>query len=245
MHVDPGSPAGKEYAIPIERARREAAGGTGIAGAKSTGRRGAAVPIFGQGIKPQKLKPRKRKRARVPHPQRAVPRADGVASPAVQAALRTPSTTGWTAGIIGAVVVAAALVALAIALPWLSSRDEGLPVDGELLSAAARLVVAYGVAAAFGVSVGALLHSQIGAVVGIFAWFLVVEPIVVGLIGLAVNGDENPVAGYVPGSAMDAVVSTGGTDVPRPLVGTAVALGYAAAIFLAGAALTVRRDVAS
>jgi hypothetical protein len=50
VHVDPGSPAGKEYALPLDQARREArGGGSGGAGQKSPTGRSA---LFGEGIKP-------------------------------------------------------------------------------------------------------------------------------------------------------------------------------------------------
>jgi hypothetical protein len=47
VHVDPESPTGREYDIPIERARREAAPtpGTAAGGSRSTG-----APLFGEGI---------------------------------------------------------------------------------------------------------------------------------------------------------------------------------------------------
>ena len=164
-----------------------------------------------------------------------------LAEPRRERVLAAKLAAGGLAGL--AIGVAAALLGMAIALPWLSSRGESLPVDGELLGAAARLVVAYGVAVAFGVAVGGLFHSQIGAVIGVFVWFLVVEPIVIGLTGLVTDFDDNPVARYLPGTVMDGIVSTGG-DAPRPALATALAIAYVAAIFAAGAAVTVRRDVA-
>jgi hypothetical protein len=46
VHVDPNSPAGKEYALPLEEARRNAApSGQGSAGATDSGN-----PLFGAGI---------------------------------------------------------------------------------------------------------------------------------------------------------------------------------------------------
>jgi hypothetical protein len=57
VHIDPGSPAGKEYALPIEQARRDAVppgggpgggGGGGGAGGGSSGPGGS--PLFGAGI---------------------------------------------------------------------------------------------------------------------------------------------------------------------------------------------------
>jgi hypothetical protein len=50
VFVDPDSPAGKEYAIPLEQARREAAGGaSGREGGGDAGGSGAQ-PLFGVGI---------------------------------------------------------------------------------------------------------------------------------------------------------------------------------------------------
>src|SRR4051794_146289 len=57
VHVDPGSPAGKEYVIPLEGARREASGaGGGSTDASGGGGGGDAgpAPLFGAGIKAAK-----------------------------------------------------------------------------------------------------------------------------------------------------------------------------------------------
>jgi hypothetical protein len=45
VHVDPNSPAGKEYALPLDSARREASGG-----ASSGSSSGDSAPLFGAGI---------------------------------------------------------------------------------------------------------------------------------------------------------------------------------------------------
>jgi hypothetical protein len=57
VHVDPGSPAGKEYAIPLESARREGAGGGAQGsgdksgtGSGNKGASGSSPPLFGAGI---------------------------------------------------------------------------------------------------------------------------------------------------------------------------------------------------
>jgi hypothetical protein len=49
VFVDPDSPAGKEYAIPIEQARRQASGSPGGSAAEPGGR-AAQAPLFGAGI---------------------------------------------------------------------------------------------------------------------------------------------------------------------------------------------------
>jgi len=50
VHVDPGSPSGKQYAIPLTQARRDA-GGQGAAPATAGD---TSAPAFGAGIKPSR-----------------------------------------------------------------------------------------------------------------------------------------------------------------------------------------------
>jgi hypothetical protein len=45
VHVDPDSPAGKEYALPLDSARQDASGGSG-----GTGAAGQSAPLFGAGV---------------------------------------------------------------------------------------------------------------------------------------------------------------------------------------------------
>src|ERR1700761_8477411 len=47
VHVDPGSPAGKQYAIPIPSARSETSGQSGSSGSGSSN-----PPLFGVGVTP-------------------------------------------------------------------------------------------------------------------------------------------------------------------------------------------------
>ncbi len=50
VFVDPDSPAGKEYASPLEQARRDAAGGGGAGGGGGSSGGSAGQPLFGVGI---------------------------------------------------------------------------------------------------------------------------------------------------------------------------------------------------
>jgi hypothetical protein len=54
--VDPGSPAGTEYQLPVDRAREQASGGGSGAPGSSTGSTGSTgtAPLFGEGVKPSK-----------------------------------------------------------------------------------------------------------------------------------------------------------------------------------------------
>lgn len=57
--VDPGSPAGTEYQLPIERARDEA-GGTSDAPSGSRGSTGGEAPLFGAGVERETETPSKK-----------------------------------------------------------------------------------------------------------------------------------------------------------------------------------------
>jgi hypothetical protein len=52
VHFDPESPAGKEYALPLQQARNEAlgTGGGEAGGGQGGGGSGAAAPLFGVGV---------------------------------------------------------------------------------------------------------------------------------------------------------------------------------------------------
>jgi hypothetical protein len=52
VHLDPGSPAGKEYAIPVEQERRIGRSGASSSGDSSPGSTaGASTQLFGSGIR--------------------------------------------------------------------------------------------------------------------------------------------------------------------------------------------------
>jgi hypothetical protein len=83
--VDPNSPTGKEYALPLDTARREAAGVKGKAATK-----GESAPLFGEGIEAAgnaAPSPRKTTSSRATSPSKANGAA-GVAGDAPAAAAR-------------------------------------------------------------------------------------------------------------------------------------------------------------
>lgn len=145
--------------------------------------------------------------------------------------------------------VAFALVALAataaVALPWLASRGEPLALDGQALEAVARLVLAFALYAVVGAAVGAILQGQVGTIVTIFVWFLVVESLV-GVLSqllLADFGDPDPLTPYLPGSALGGVVGGQGSEfMLRGPAATGVALLYVVALVGLGWLSITRRD---
>ncbi len=141
------------------------------------------------------------------------------------------------AGIAGVLIgCLAALVAFAIAIPWLATDGDSLG-GGDTQVAVLRLVGSFAFAALIGVAVGTLIHSQIGAIVATFAWFLLMEPLVWGL-GELVDWSLRP---YLPGSALDALISTDDELLSAPS-GLLLSLAYVGALFAAGTLLTLRRD---
>jgi ABC-2 type transport system permease protein len=93
--------------------------------------------------------------------------------------------------------------------------------------------------AAIGVGVGALIRSQVPTLIGICAWLLFVEGLLVGdLTGV---GD---VGRFAPGAAAAAISGQDPDTLLAPAAGLVLLALYAAAASLAGALATDRRDVA-
>ncbi len=157
------------------------------------------------------------------------PRRARVVWAKVWACVLTGSVFGLTAGAVAVAAGAAAFRARGIDL-----RLDG--VDYVLLVAGATGAAALW--AAIGVGVGALVRHQVPTVVGICAWLLFVEGLLAGdLVGL---GD---VFKFLPGSAAAAVSGQEPGTLLAPAPGLVLLGAYAAAVALAGAMATSRRDV--
>ena len=93
--------------------------------------------------------------------------------------------------------------------------------------------------AAIGVGLGALVRNQVFAIVGLFAWVFVVEVLAFQYLP--------EVARFAPGATGTAMtgdtVGDSSADLLSAPTGGAVLVGYAAALVLAGALATSRRDV--
>ena len=134
----------------------------------------------------------------------------------------------------------AGAAAVATGVVTFGARGIELRLDG---SDYALLVIGSAAAgalwAAIGVGVGALVRHQVPTVVGICAWLLFVEGLLVGdLVGL---GD---VFKFLPGSAAAAISGQEPSTLLAPTSGLALLGAYAAAAALAGVFAISRRDVA-
>ena len=157
------------------------------------------------------------------------PRRGRVVWAKVSASVLAGAGFGLVAGAAAAAAGVAALRARGIDLR-LDGGDYVLLVAGSAAAAALW--------AAIGVGVGALLRHQVPTVVGICAWLLFVEGLLVGdLVGL---GD---VFKFLPGSAAAAISGQGPGTLLAPAVGLALLAAYAAAAAGAGAFATSHRDV--
>jgi hypothetical protein len=92
--------------------------------------------------------------------------------------------------------------------------------------------------AAIGVGVGALVRNQVPTLIGICAWLLFLEGLLVG--DVAGLGD---VGRFLPGAAAAAISGQDPGTLLAPLVGLVLLAAYAAAAALAGSLATSRRDV--
>ena len=132
-------------------------------------------------------------------------------------------------------------VVAAVALPWLAIVDAQTHLgDGELWTRATQQILAAALWALMGVAVGAVVHSQVAALVGTLVWIFLGETLLLGLLGLL---DAEGVAAYLPFRALDAADGTGGDDLQSYGPGVAVAIGWIALLGALGTGRTRRRDI--
>jgi ABC-2 type transport system permease protein len=151
-----------------------------------------------------------------------------------------------TYAIVGAVFALVAIaVQLAVAVPWLNSKNVSVDLgDGAVQHA---ILGVFGVVALFGIvglGVGALLRNQIVAVVVGILFLLVIENI---LLAIPVIKHAFP---YTPGGATNAILATAGSDNDFNGVqilstggGVLVLLLWAFVPAVLGAAFTMNRDI--
>ena len=150
--------------------------------------------------------------------------------------------------LVGAVLTAVAVgLALVVAVFWIS-----LDLEREHWELAGRMLFGAALWGVLGAGLGALLQSQVGAIVTSFVWFLVAEP----LLGVTLEAlTDREFDDYFPGSVLDRLQGAGavevgvgdivsGPDYPYGLWTAALlATAYAVVFAALGIASAVRRDV--
>jgi ABC-2 type transport system permease protein len=156
----------------------------------------------------------------------------------------------WRGRVVAAKVLASALIgagfglaacALAAGVGTAALRLRGL--DLQLDGGDYALLLAGGAAgsalwAAIGVGVGALVRNQVPALVGLCAWLLFVEGVLVGDVA-----DIDAVGRFAPGAAAAAISGQDPDTLLAPALGLALLALYAAAAAVVGSLATSRRDV--
>jgi ABC-type transport system involved in multi-copper enzyme maturation permease subunit len=149
--------------------------------------------------------------------------------------------------VLTAKVVAGALTGLAIgilgeAIGWAIGYAilEGRGITIVLTSSDVLLLTLGGLAGAalwgaIGVGLGAIIHNQVGAVITLLAWGLVVDNLLFGLVP--------SVGRFVPTRASDALMGLKTQHLLSPGAGAAVLIAWTAGLAVIGLALSTRRDI--
>ncbi len=139
---------------------------------------------------------------------------------------------------IAGVVLGVAGAGLAFCLGRLTMSVRGIPAvldHRDLALALGGSVLVSALWGALGAGLGAAVRNQVGAIVGILVWTLLIENILFGLVP--------SVGRYLPGQAGNALSQVEVPHLLGVLPGTLVLAGYTAAAALAGGIMMSRRDV--
>jgi ABC-2 type transport system permease protein len=159
--------------------------------------------------------------------------------------------TPWRGHVVVAKVVASILMGAVFGLVagaaaafagTVAFRTRGIDVlldGGDYVLLIAGAAAAAALWAAIGVGVGAVVRNQVPALIGICAWLLFVEGLLIGDVA-----DISDIGRYAPGAAADAITGQDPGTLLAPAVGLVLLALYAAAAAVAGARATARRDVA-
>jgi ABC-2 type transport system permease protein len=136
--------------------------------------------------------------------------------------------------------LAASALAVGAGIAAFRARGIDLPLDGgDYALLIVGSVPAAALWGAIGVGVGAVVRRQVPTVVGITAWLLFVEGLLVG----DVSGVAD-VGRFAPGAAAAAITGQDPDTLLEPVAGLVMLALYALAAAATGAVATTRRDVA-
>lgn len=135
--------------------------------------------------------------------------------------------------------VVAEVVTVGVSIAGLAARGIDIaPSGGQFAQLIAGGAVAAALWAAIGVAVGALVRSQVVALVGLAVWLLFLEQTLIGIMPSAARYAPGPSAGSLAG----AILQQTSTYLLAPAVGLLVIAGYVAATTVAALVATSRRD---
>jgi ABC-type transport system involved in multi-copper enzyme maturation permease subunit len=161
----------------------------------------------------------------------ATPRRERVIAAKVAAGVLTGLAVGLLAEALTAAIEAAGLAARGIHIQLTA---------GDYLQLLAGGAAAAALFAAIGLGVGAVVRQQVGAVVGLCVWLLLIETTLIGNIPSAGKFAPGAVAGAIAG----AIQTQSASKLVAPGIGVVLLAVYAVTAAAAGVVLTNRRDVA-
>jgi len=130
------------------------------------------------------------------------------------------------------------VVVVAVALPWLSAKGATVSISGENLEVLLSSVGGAALYGMVGVGVGALLRSQVAAVVGSLIYLFVAEPILRSVPATA------SAYKWLPGGALESITATvGTTDLLQRWQGALLLAAYGVVLAVLGWIFAVRRDI--
>jgi ABC-2 type transport system permease protein len=146
------------------------------------------------------------------------------------------------AGVVVAVgfVLLSLFVIFAVATPWFAAVGAEWDLDGSIATRTGEQLLSAVLWVLMGVAVGAVVQSQVAALVGTLVWIFLGETLLAGLFFLL---DLDGAIGYLPGQALDAASGTRGEDLLSYGPGVAVSFAWIALIGGAGTERTRRRDI--
>lgn len=142
------------------------------------------------------------------------------------------------AGIVVSFIITGMLMLIGTII--LSSRDQLTLGSADLVDIMWRNLVVAAYLGAVGVLVGTIVRSQVGAIIGLIVWFLIVESTLFALVPDVAK--FAPLNG-APGGILDVSFDGGDTTLLAPGIAALVMLGWVTAMFAAGAALIRGRDL--
>jgi hypothetical protein len=147
----------------------------------------------------------------------------------------------WASALIGAGLgFAACVVATVVGTAALRTRGIEVELDGGdyalLLCGGAAAAAMWAV---IGVGLGAIVRNQVPTLIGICAWLLFIEGLLLGDVA-----DVRDVGRFAPGALGAAISGQDQDTLVAPAAGLVLLALYAAAAALAGSFATTRRDVA-
>ena len=141
--------------------------------------------------------------------------------------------------LVGAgIAIAASALTLAIALPWLASRDIDVAIlSGDVGFVLVGCIVATSLYALVGVGIGSLIRNQTAAVVVTLIWVMIVESLLVSFLP--------DVGKWLPGGANAAAsgIATINGDLLPMWGGILLFIGYGLAFAGAGNRFVMQRDI--